>query len=56
MRKSGMPDWSVSTLIELYQFFASGAAARTTETLEKLIGRPPIRFEQFARDHASIFA
>jgi uncharacterized protein YbjT (DUF2867 family) len=56
MRKAGMPDWNVSTLIELYQFFASGAAARTTDTIQQVIGRPPIRFEQFARDHASAFA
>jgi uncharacterized protein YbjT (DUF2867 family) len=56
MRKSGMPDWNVSTLLELYRFFASGAAARTTDTIQQLIGRPPVRFEQFARDFASAFA
>ena len=56
MRKSGMSEWNVSTLIELYQVLRLGSrrpddAGRSST----LLGRPPIRFEQFARDHASAF-
>ena len=55
MRKAGMPDWNVRALGELYGFFASGQAARLSDAIERVTGRPPIRFEQFARDFASSF-
>ena len=56
MRDSGMSDWNVKALIDLYAFFAAGNAARTTDAIEKVTGSPPIRFEQFARDFAPAFA
>jgi uncharacterized protein YbjT (DUF2867 family) len=56
MRKSGMPDWNVRAVGELYDFFASGQAARVSYVIERVTGRTPIRFEQFARDFASAFA
>ena len=55
MRKAGMPDWNVRALGELYGFFASGQAARLSDAIERVTDRPPIRFEQFARDFASLF-
>jgi hypothetical protein len=31
---------------------AGGPTARTTDTVERLTGRPPRTLEEFARDHA----
>jgi uncharacterized protein YbjT (DUF2867 family) len=53
MRKSGMPEWDVRAVSELLGYFASGAAASVTDTVPRLLGRPAISFEQFAKDHRS---
>jgi uncharacterized protein YbjT (DUF2867 family) len=54
-RKTGMPDWNVRTITELFGYFASGAAATVTDTVPRLLGRPAIAFEQFANDHRALF-
>jgi uncharacterized protein YbjT (DUF2867 family) len=56
MLQAGMPEWNANAVTDLYAVFASGAAARTTGTVARLLGRPPIPFERFARDHAAAFA
>ena len=40
----------------LYGLFAAGKAAGTTDTVERITGRAPISFDQFARDHAAAFS
>jgi uncharacterized protein YbjT (DUF2867 family) len=55
MLKAGTLEWNASAVIELYGYFASGVASRTTDTIQKLTGKPPISFEQFARDFAAEF-
>jgi uncharacterized protein YbjT (DUF2867 family) len=55
MRKSGMPEWDVRTVSELLGYFASGAAASVSDTVPRLLGRPAISFEQFAKDHRGAF-
>jgi uncharacterized protein YbjT (DUF2867 family) len=55
MRQSGMPEWNVRTVTELLGYFASGAAATVTDTIARLLGRPAISFEQFAKDHRALF-
>jgi uncharacterized protein YbjT (DUF2867 family) len=55
MRQSGMPEWNVRVVSELLGYFASGAAATVTDTIPRLLGRPAISFEQFARDHQAAF-
>ncbi len=37
------------------RYFASGAAATVTDTIPRLLGRPAISFEQFAKDHRTAF-
>ena len=56
MRQAGMSGWHVRALGELYAYFASGQAARVSDAIERVTGRPPIRFDQFAKDFASAFA
>ena len=55
LRQSGMPEWSARAVSELLGYFASGAAATVTDTVYRLLGRPAISFEQFARDHREAF-
>lgn len=55
MRQSGMPEWNVRTVTELLGYFASGAAATVTDTIVRLLGRPAISFEQFAKDHRALY-
>jgi uncharacterized protein YbjT (DUF2867 family) len=55
MRKSGMPEWNVRAVSELLGYFASGAAATVTDTIPRLLGRPAVSFEQFAKDNRAAF-
>jgi uncharacterized protein YbjT (DUF2867 family) len=55
MRKSGMPEWNVRAVSELLDYFASGAVAVVTDTVSRLLGRPAISFDQFARDYRELF-
>jgi uncharacterized protein YbjT (DUF2867 family) len=56
MLAAGMPEWNAAAVAELYGVFASGRCAGTTDTVERVTGRPAATFEQFARDHAAAFA
>jgi uncharacterized protein YbjT (DUF2867 family) len=56
MLKAGMAEWNARAVTELYTVFAAGLAAGTTDTIERITGRRPIAFEQFARDHAAAFS
>jgi len=53
---SGMPEWNARAVAELYGHFATGAASGVTDTVERLLGRPPIPFARFAADHRDAFA
>jgi uncharacterized protein YbjT (DUF2867 family) len=55
MLTAGMPEWNARAVTELYGVFAAGHAARTTDVVERITGRKPITFAQFARDHADAF-
>ena len=55
MLKAGMPEWNAKAVTELYGVFAAGHAAKITDTIEKVTGKRPIPFEQFARDYAAAF-
>jgi uncharacterized protein YbjT (DUF2867 family) len=56
MLKAGMPKWNASAVTELYGTFAAGEAAGTTDTVERITGRAPVSFDQFARDYAAAFS
>ena len=46
--KAGKPDWLIDVLMQLFAAFGSGAANLTVDTVEKMLGRAPTSFEQFA--------
>jgi uncharacterized protein YbjT (DUF2867 family) len=55
MLKTGMPEWNARAVGELYTAFVERGYAEITSAIEEITGRAPTSFEQFARDHASVF-
>jgi uncharacterized protein YbjT (DUF2867 family) len=55
MLQLGMPERNAAMMAELYGVFATSRYAFTTDVVARITGRPPLTFEQFARDFAGIF-
>jgi uncharacterized protein YbjT (DUF2867 family) len=56
MLEMGLPEWDARAIAELQGLFATGWAEATKPDLETLLGRPPRRFADFARDFAGAFS
>ena len=52
---AGVPEWSANALIDMQQLYRRGGASTVTNDVEQLLKRKPRSFEQFSRDHASLF-
>ena len=52
----GVPEWIVKGYAELSTGFGDGFADLTTGNVQRLSGKKPRSFEQFARDYAEVFA
>ena len=52
----GMPEWIAEGYVELNRGFEDGYADTTTDGVERLTGRPPRSFGQFAVDFSEAFA
>ena len=52
---NGMPEWSAKALLDLQRLYREGKASMVTDDVERLTGRKPISFDQFARDYAFAF-
>jgi uncharacterized protein YbjT (DUF2867 family) len=50
-----MPEWQVTALIELQQYYINGQGGATDRTLADVLGRPPVTLDQFLTEHASEF-
>lgn len=55
MLKNGMPAWNAAAVNAFYGEFASGSYAYTTDAVQRITGKAPVTFEQFAREYASVF-
>ncbi len=55
MLKAGMPPWNADAVTQLYGVFATGKFGYTTDVVQRITGRPPITFEQWARENAAAF-
>ncbi|MFP4240624.1 MAG: SDR family oxidoreductase [Chitinispirillaceae bacterium] len=55
MRRRGFDRMFVLVMIALYSVARFGLASRTTGDTEMLLGRKPISFEQFVRDHKQVW-
>ncbi|HYL10590.1 MAG TPA: SDR family oxidoreductase [Candidatus Acidoferrales bacterium] len=52
---AGMSPAAADALLELFQYYRTGAAGRVSHNVELLTGRPAISFDQYARDYRSYF-
>ncbi|WAS94892.1 SDR family oxidoreductase [Nannocystis punicea] len=58
LRRAGLPEWLAEEFFLIYgqgPLFAGGAA-RPSDVVERLTGRPARTYEQWAREHAAAFA
>lgn len=53
MRANGMPEHGVQTMSSLYAAVRHGLVEGTVDTVEQVLSRPPQRFSEWAREHAS---
>jgi len=51
----GMPDFMVTALLELQEYYVSGKASRVDGTLESLINRAPTKMDDFLKEFADQF-
>ena len=51
----GMPEWQVSALLELQQYYKQGDGARTDGLLQTLLGRAPVTLDQYLAANAREF-
>ena len=51
----GMPEWQVNALLELQQYYTNGQGGEVTETLPRLLDRPPIMLDDFLSEFKDSF-
>lgn len=51
---AGMPAGYVDALVDLNRYYRDGGMVRVSPAVRLLLGRDPVPFEQFARDHAAM--
>jgi uncharacterized protein YbjT (DUF2867 family) len=50
-----LPDWLADALLELTLHVASGRDVEVTDAVERITGKKPRAYDQFARDYAAAF-
>jgi len=50
--ETGIPEPYADLLLGLFEVIRAGWSAAVTDTVERVLGRPPIDFADYARDHA----
>jgi len=51
----GMPDWQVTALLDLQEYYVNGKGGEVNSGLQDLLGRPPIRMDEFLAENAGAF-
>jgi uncharacterized protein YbjT (DUF2867 family) len=55
MLDQGMPEWQVTALLELQEYYTNGNGGVVDALLERLLGRPPVRMDAFLEEYAGEF-
>jgi uncharacterized protein YbjT (DUF2867 family) len=55
MLDMGMPEYYVDAVLDLQRFYDTGITQKVFPDVERVIGRKPHTFDDFARDHAQAF-
>ena len=53
---AGIPDFYADALLELFAWYRTGAAAPVSDDVPRILGRPARSADEWARDHADVFA
>lgn len=56
MRDVGMPSWQVDALADLQAYYTDGAGGKATSDVGDVLGREPIRMDQFLAENVSAFS
>jgi uncharacterized protein YbjT (DUF2867 family) len=56
MRELGMPLWQVQALADLQAYYTDGAGGKVTTDVRDVLGREPVRLDQFLKENVSLFA
>jgi uncharacterized protein YbjT (DUF2867 family) len=51
----GMPEWQVNALLDLQQYYKNGHGGEVTDVLPKLLGRSPVKLNQFLEEFRDEF-
>jgi uncharacterized protein YbjT (DUF2867 family) len=51
----GMPEWQVTALLELQEYYTGGRGGTVDGLLQELVGRPPITIDRFLKEFAGEF-
>jgi uncharacterized protein YbjT (DUF2867 family) len=52
----GMPEWQVTAILELQQYYVQGGGSKVTPLLEQLLGRSPIGLDAFLAEFKEQFS
>jgi uncharacterized protein YbjT (DUF2867 family) len=55
MLDQGMPEWQATALLELQEYYRGGQGGELDGVLERLLGRPAVRMNQFLAEYAGEF-
>jgi uncharacterized protein YbjT (DUF2867 family) len=55
MKDRGVDDWTINSLIELFEITRAGYVSDISPAVEQITGNKPITFSRFARDYAGAF-
>jgi len=55
MLDQGMPEWQVTALLELQEYYRGGQGGEVDGLLERLLGRPAVRMDEFLDECAGEF-
>jgi uncharacterized protein YbjT (DUF2867 family) len=55
MLEQGTPEWLVTALLELQEYYLAGKGGETDDLLGRLLGRAPITMDEFLSENASEF-
>jgi uncharacterized protein YbjT (DUF2867 family) len=53
---AGIPDWYADALLEIFEHVVKPRGSEVTNVVAEIARKPPITFDQFARDHAAAFS
>jgi uncharacterized protein YbjT (DUF2867 family) len=55
LEKSGLSDWWIKVIMEVYDIYERGTQAQVSNAVEEVTGKRPRTFAQFAKDYVEFF-